>query len=96
MTSSEGSGAAGEEYSIICNVNGADDLDAEFHLMWIAQNTGEVVNQTRNDNHLTHTFRADIADAGLYTCIANITYLNSSLILNNTISITIQSKSVIK
>ena len=96
MTSPKGSGTAGEEYSIICDVNGADDLDAEFHLMWIAPNKSEVTNQTRNDNHLTHTFRADIADAGLYTCIANITYLNSSLILNNTISITIQSKSVIK
>ena len=96
MTSSEGSATAGEEYSIICKVNGADNLDAEFHLMWIAQNKSEVASQRRNDGHLSHNFTADIADAGLYTCIANITssYINSSLIVNTTMNITIQSKSV--
>ena len=73
MTSFSGSAVAGEQYSIICAVMGADNLQgAIFSVVW--RRTGGGTIRMGNQSSLTHTFSPlGQSDAGSYTCEAVIT-----------------------
>ena len=96
MVSDNGSAIAGEQYSIICAVIGAGNLQgATFRTEW--RRTGGGVVLVALQSSLTHTFspRLGQSDAGSYTCEAMITtdlLLNSPLTQSDMLDVTVAGK----
>ena len=94
MISTDGSMTAGESFSITCFANIPDNLEATFTVTWM--NIDSVMEISTNSTAVYARTTLKTSDAGLYTCVVNITspYLDSTLILIDAINITVQSKSV--
>ena len=95
MVSDSGSAIAGEQYSIICAVIGAGNLQgATFRIEW--RRTGGDVVVVALQSSLTHTFspRLGESDAGSYTCQATITtdLLLDSLTRSDLLDVTVAGK----
>ena len=98
MVSDSGSAIAGEQYSIICAVIGAGNLQgATFRIEW-RRTGGDVVEvRSSTQSSFTHTFspRLGQSDAGSYTCEATITtdlLLDSPLTQSDMLDVTVAGK----
>ena len=96
-TSQSGSGVAGQEYSITCNVVGADNLAATFSIEWRDPDNNMLLSGSSSSLTYTFTPLAE-SDAGIYTCVATVssTLLSNPRTPSDTLSITVTSKCVQK
>ena len=96
VTSANGSETAGEPFSITCSANISENLEATSTVKWLNSDNVTVVAMSTDSTAVYTRPTLKASDAGLYTCVVNITspYLDSPLMLNDTVNITVQSKSV--
>ena len=80
---SEVSALVQKGYSLICSVNGAENLNPSISYQWTKNNGTQIQMQTGNDPQVLSFSLFRLSDVGEYTCLATISssYLNDITVM---------------
>ena len=76
-----------EGYSLICSVNGAENINPSISYQWTKNNGTQIQMQTGSDHQIVSFLHFRLSDVGEYTCQATI---SSPYLQHDTIAITTQ------
>ena len=93
---SEASSMAQKGYSLICSVDGGEDLNPSISYQWTKNNGTQIKMQTGNDPQVLSVSLFRLSDAGEYTCLATISssYVHDIIVMESQ-HIAIQSELII-
>ena len=80
---SEASALVQKGYSLICSINGAENLNPSISYQWTKNNGSQIQMQTGNDPQVLSFSLFRLSDVGEYTCLATISssYLNDITVM---------------
>ena len=81
-------------YSIICGINGTENLNSTITYQWIKNNGTQTQIQVGADPKVLSFSPLSLSDAGRYTCQATVSspYLNNDIIRTDSQDVTLQSE----
>ena len=87
---------AGQNYTIMCNVLGADNLNSTLTYKWTKSNSSQTLCVLTTNHALFNFSPIKVSDAGNYSCKVNVSssYLKESVVVVNSNSkhLQVQSK----